>query len=614
MNRKFFPSLKKYSNLIFCDNAGGSQIPIQVLNSTNKILINNYVQPNANNILSRKITDDFNNIKNITNIIFNNKKNGDLVFGSSASQLFYNLANSIDKSLILNKNIILPNFSHESCVCPFERIFKQNGSEGKWWEIKKKNDNINLIYDDLLEKIDDKTSIIVLPHVSNILGNVLDIEFISKEIKAINSNIKILVDGVAYFPHDSIDINSYDIDFYCISFYKFCGLRVSTMFINNLNSLNNQNHYFFNEEYFNNSSKKLEIGGWNFESASSILGLKDYFEEILDKKNITFNRNSYEEIMLNIKNHENKLTKKFYKNLKYNNEIKLIELNENKKFPIFSIYFKNFKCYNVNLILNELGLICSNSTYYCDRLFDNLDLCKQNGVLRISLMHYNNIKEVNKICKLINMFKKYELNFTFSNYKYQPSLKLKDSFNYLEQDKYYNLPRYRAFSLINVIDDIPKIIGNLKFFQSLNYNKFNGNNLRDYKNIDSNILNDSSFLKYINYFKNKIYLETKQVPEYIQIHQIRVNANLDSTNLVPEGIHRDGFNLIGIVVIHRENINHGINNIYDKNKNIIYSKKLLDGDMVVVNDNDYYHDVTNISITDPNKIGYRDVFVFTSLA
>ena len=50
--KKFFPALNKYKNLIFADNAGGSQIPEQVLNSLNNFLINCYSQPYANNIIN----------------------------------------------------------------------------------------------------------------------------------------------------------------------------------------------------------------------------------------------------------------------------------------------------------------------------------------------------------------------------------------------------------------------------------------------------------------------------------------------------------------------------------------------------------------------------------
>ena len=103
MYKNYFPAIKKYNKIIFCDNAGGSQLPYQVLNKTSNFLINNYVQPSSNNILSKKITNDINKIKIFTNKMLNNK-NGNIVYGGSSTQLFYNLANSLDSNLLSNKS------------------------------------------------------------------------------------------------------------------------------------------------------------------------------------------------------------------------------------------------------------------------------------------------------------------------------------------------------------------------------------------------------------------------------------------------------------------------------------------------------------------------------
>lgn len=614
MLRKHFPAIKKYNKFIFCDNAGGSQLPKHVIKNLDKFLVNNYVQPNSNNFLSKKITNDFTKVKNITDIILNNKK-GDVVFGSSGSQLFYNLANSFDSKIYnIDKNIILPNFSHESCITPFERMSKIYNMEVRWWNLE---NNFNINYDILLNRVDSNTSLVVLPHVSNILGNVNDIKYLNNEIKKINSNTKILVDGIAYLPHYYIDVDNMGIDFYCISYYKFCGLRVSALYIKNMSEINNQNHFFFKDIKYINAAKKLEIGGWNFESANSVIGLEKYFLEILkvNNKEEIFNRNNFIFCMDKIKEHEDKLVKQFYKKLKNNNEVTILESNNYTKFPIFSLLFNNYKCFTVNIILNELGLITSNSTYYCDRLFDYHNICKLNGVLRISLMHYNTIKEVNTICKYINMFRKYDLQFIYNTYYYKPSMLLQKSFNYIKKDKYYENLRYRAFSLLNIenLENI-KIIGDLNFYQESNYNNYNGNFLREYDNLDDKVVNDKSFINYVNIFKNKIYEEIGEKPEYIQVHQIRVNALSNKTNLIPEGIHRDGFNIICIIIINRVNILGGINNIYDNNKNIIYSKKMKNGEMIIINDRNLYHDVTNIILNNKNKIGYRDVFVFTTIS
>ena len=66
--RRFFPSLKKYNNHIFFDNAGGSQIPSQVIESFSKFVSTNYIQPGSNNYVSKKLTSELKEIDSITSL------------------------------------------------------------------------------------------------------------------------------------------------------------------------------------------------------------------------------------------------------------------------------------------------------------------------------------------------------------------------------------------------------------------------------------------------------------------------------------------------------------------------------------------------------------------
>ena len=308
----------------------------------------------------------------------------------------------------------------------------------------------------------------------------------------------------------------------------------------------------------------------------------------------------------------------FHSRLENNNEIDIIECKNTEKIPIFSLKFKNYNLNYISLILNELNIICKNSTFYCDRFFDNYNFDKQNGLLRISLMHYNTINQVDIITDYLNLFKKYDLTYNFCEcnfikYDFQNNLEvLQNSFNNLPVDKYYNNKRLRGFSLLKIGNDI-NIVGNLNFYQSSYYNNYNGNIEREYKNISTTILNNECFKNIVFMFNDIVSNEIKRENKFIQIHKIRVYANKDSTSLIPEGIHQDGYNMIAICCINRENIRGGISRIYDIDKNIIYSKELEQGEMIIINDVKNYHDVTNIELVDVTKPGFRDVIVLTTI-
>ena len=229
-------------------------------------------------------------------------------------------------------------------------------------------------------------------------------------------------------------------------------------------------------------------------------------------------------------------------------------------------------------------------------------------------MHYNSLAEIDNILNILNIFEKKKLNFYFTQYYFNNIDSIKYTFDQLDRDNYYSNLRYRAYSLLKITEKKIEIIGNMPFFQSDNYNKYNGNYIRNYNNINDQLCENNEFIQLVTLFNNRVseLLEIKN--EYINIHQIRVLANEDITNLVPEGIHQDGFNIVGICCINRKNINGGINIIYDKNKNEIYKNMLNEGDMIIINDNELFHNVEPIQINNNIRIGYRDIFVFTTIS
>ena len=622
--KRFFPSINKYSNYIFCNNAEGTQIPEQVITKNNDFLINSYIQPDENNELSKIHTNEIIKVKKIVDIIFNNKY-GNIIYGGSCTQLIYNLANSMENYLKIKKGeIILADFNHEACITSFEKIAKKNNIILKYWSLNTNDSNnkYKICYIDLLTKVNTNTSLVVLPHVSNILGNILDIHYLNKEIKKIAPDAKVLVDGVAYLPHGLVDIEYLGCDFYVVSFYKFCGLRVSALYIKDndlIYNIENQNYYFFdNSEFF---SKKLEIGGINYENMNSIIGLADYLVNIavffnynnskVSKLDIEFDRKVLIFVMEKFKIYERiflNMFSNFFNNEDNKNDIELLQCNDLPKVPIFSLLFKNYNENNVNLILNELGVLSSNSTFYCNRLFDNLKLAKTNGVVRISLMHYNGFEEGNTIIEYLRLFKKItsEFNYTInSKYKNIVTEKLKKTFFNLSIDKYNNNKRLSSHSLlkINNIEDI-QIIGNINFYQSQNYN-----------NIDFTILKDDCFKFLVNNFVEVINNNNKiELVSYILVRQIRVYAENKNINLPREEIHQEGYNIFGIACITRRNITGGINLIYNSSKELLHSVQLGEGEMLILNDNKLYHNITPINLDKSDKDGYQDILVFTTIS
>jgi len=76
--------------------------------------------------------------------------------------------------------------------------------------------------DDLSALLSERTRIVAFPHVSNLIGEILDVQAIMKLVRQRCPKARVIVDGVAYAPHRAIDVRQWDVDFYVFSFYKVC--------------------------------------------------------------------------------------------------------------------------------------------------------------------------------------------------------------------------------------------------------------------------------------------------------------------------------------------------------------------------------------------------------
>ena len=147
-------------------------------------------------------------------------------------------------------------------------------------------------------------------------------------------------------------------------------------------------------------------------------------------------------------------------------------------------------------------------------------------------------------------------------------------------------------------------------FQSKDYNPLVGNIKREFAEIDDRLIALDNFKKMILAFCDscKIHPEAE-----IGVHQIRtICSPNNSGNPAPEGIHRDGADFIGIFAVNRHNIQGGATHLYTARKEKpVFSKILNPGDLLLVNDHEFFHFTTPIKpVTE--EMGYRDVFVLTS--
>ncbi|KAL8946751.1 MAG: hypothetical protein Q9222_006898, partial [Ikaeria aurantiellina] len=215
--RSHFPALKQQQ--VFLDNAGGSQVLSDAINSIRTYLEETNVQLGASYNIGQKATEKFNEGYQAA-ADFMNADPSEIVIGPSTTQLFSNLSQSLALSLPPNAEIICSSLDHEANISPWVRLAKIRNLTLKWWTPSTEDPgNFRLTPESLRPLLSGKTKLVTCTHTSNILGAIHDIKAIAAEVHTVPGAM-LCVDGVAYAPHREVDVKALGVDFYSFSWYK----------------------------------------------------------------------------------------------------------------------------------------------------------------------------------------------------------------------------------------------------------------------------------------------------------------------------------------------------------------------------------------------------------
>ncbi|MDP8011286.1 MAG: cysteine desulfurase [Thermoplasmata archaeon] len=219
--RKDFPILERKFNgkrMIYLDSTATSQKPIQVIDA-----ISDYYKNYNANVhrgiygLSEEATDLYEKSrKNVSNFI-NSKQAESIVFVRNTTEALNLLAYTLGKKLKDGDEIITTVMEHHSNIVPWQ-FLKEKGVKIKYIDI---NEDGTLKMDEFNNLITERTKIITVTHVSNVLGTINDIKHIGKI--AHENGSYFIVDGAQSVPHMPVDVENIDCDFLAFSGHKMLG-------------------------------------------------------------------------------------------------------------------------------------------------------------------------------------------------------------------------------------------------------------------------------------------------------------------------------------------------------------------------------------------------------
>lgn len=206
--------------LVYLDNAATTQKPRQVIDA-----LNDYYRRYNSNIhrglhtLSEQATNAYETARGKVRAFINAASDKEVIFTRGTTEGINLVAQSYGRSrLAAGDEIIVSEMEHHSNIVPWQLLREQTGAALKVIPI---NDAGELMMDEYAKLLSDKTRIVAVAHVSNALGTVNPVAAIAQ--LAHEAGAVVVLDGAQAAPHEKIDVQALDCDFYAFSGHKLFG-------------------------------------------------------------------------------------------------------------------------------------------------------------------------------------------------------------------------------------------------------------------------------------------------------------------------------------------------------------------------------------------------------
>ncbi len=400
MNEKFqqqFPALQRIHNgdtLVFLDGPGGTQVPTKVI----KAISNYYERSNANlhgAFITTQETDEIVDGTRAKVAQFLGAAGPHTVsFGANMTSLTYSLSKAIARKLDPGDEILITQLDHEANRGPWLAL----RSEGIIVREVKLNREGVLDYQDLENKLNERTRLVAMGWASNILGTVNDI----KRVRALTYQIGawLLLDAVHYAPHFPVDVSELGCDFLLCSAYKFYGPHVGLLYTKPglLDRLSTDRLC----TAYQHAPFKIETGTQNHAALAGVGAAIDFIAEFGEGQTL---RSQITDAMHKIRAYEQRLFVHMYNELSNLDGIKAYGLpaEDDDRTPTIALTVEGKTPIEVCEYLASQNVCAWAGHFYALRSVEVLGLLEKGGVTRLGLSAYTSPRDIERT---IDAFKK----------------------------------------------------------------------------------------------------------------------------------------------------------------------------------------------------------------
>jgi cysteine desulfurase family protein (TIGR01976 family) len=380
---------------VFLDGPGGTQVPQRVIDAIADYLARNNANTGGAYQTSRN-TDRMIADARSAMADFLNCNADEVVFGQNMTTLTFAISRALGRELGPGDEIVLTLLDHDANFAPWKAL------EEKGVTIRAVNfneDDCTLDMEDLAAKIGPRTKLVAVGYASNAVGtinNVSEVVRLARQAGALS-----YIDAVHYAPHGAIDVRALDCDFLVCSTYKFFGPHMGVLY-GKREHLKKLRPYKVRPNT-DNIPNCWEWGTLNHECIAGIKACVDYWEDLGRHANpaVTTRRAAILAAHEAIHKHEREMTEKMIAGLLAIPGLKLYGISDPQHFDhrcaTFVVRIEGHTPLELATKLGERGFFTWDGNYYALNLTEQLDVERLGGFLRIGLVHYNTMEEVERL-------------------------------------------------------------------------------------------------------------------------------------------------------------------------------------------------------------------------
>ncbi len=404
--RRRFPSLA--AGTVLLENAGGSQVPECVADAIRRYMLEDYAQLGAGYGMSNRATATVAEAHAWIELFMNAGDTGRVILGSSTTALIFMLADAHARAFAPGDEIVVFDGGHEGNVGPWLRL-AQRGVTVRTWAADPATGRARL--EDLEPLLSERTRLVTMVQVSNLLGAVEDVRAVADRVHA--AGARLCVDGVAYAPHRAIDVQALGADWYVYSTYKVYGPHMAALFGTNeaLAALDGPNHVFIPRDQV---PYVFELGGASHEGCAGLLALRGYLRELAEADgggpaapggDAAIDRHTVERAFAVMTACEVPLQERLLSWLEADARYRLVgpaDASAETRISTISFRHASRSSAEIAAAVNARGFGIRHGHMYSLRLCEAMGIPVPDGVVRVSAVHYNTLEEIERLIEVLD--------------------------------------------------------------------------------------------------------------------------------------------------------------------------------------------------------------------